>query len=279
MKTRRVALNLFALLGIVGGVLQSFPSEAKDRLKISFEPEADIIPANTLRMYFTFDRAARGLIHQSEVKLVGPDGSEIKDAFMNFGQELWSPDGKRLTVLFDPGKVKRDVEAKGEAISPLEQGKSYQIRLNDYVHSFRVSPPVREKLDPNQWKVIGPSEGSRELEIKFDRVMDAALLLDQIEVIEMKRGAPVSTTKKIQAGGTDLILFAESKWPAGQYAIVASPILEDVSGNRMAESLDHTAGEDADEKSREVKRFVIAKDWRAKPAARSRRIPAPSDGG
>src|SRR5271155_3293264 len=177
MRLHRIAPNLFALLAIAGGVLQTFPSDAKEPLKISFEPKAETIPANTLRMYFTFDHPARGLVHQSEVTLVGPDGSEIKDAFMNFGQELWSPDGKRLTVLFDPGKVKRDVEAKGEAISPLEQGKSYQIRLNDYVHSFRVSPPVREKLDPNQWKVIGPSEGSRELEIKFDRVMDAALLL------------------------------------------------------------------------------------------------------
>src|SRR5580658_8347515 len=192
MKLRHIVVNLVMFLAIASGVPQSSPAPAKEPLKIRFEPEAETIPANTLRMYFTFDRAARGLIHQSEVKLVGPDGSEIKDAFMNFGQELWSPDGKRLTVLFDPGKVKRDVEAKGEAISPLEQGKSYQIRLGDYVHSFRVSPPVREKLDPNQWKVIGPSQGSRELEIKFDRVMDAALLLDQIEVIEMKRGAPVS---------------------------------------------------------------------------------------
>jgi len=25
----------------------------------------------------------------------------VNNAFMDFGQELWSPDGKRLTVLFD----------------------------------------------------------------------------------------------------------------------------------------------------------------------------------
>jgi hypothetical protein len=258
MKLQHVILNLFTLLAIAGSVLQSSPSEARERLKISFEPEAETIPANTLRMYFMFDRPARGLVHQSEVKLVGPDGSEIKNAFMDFGQELWSPDGKRLTVFFDPGKIKRDVEAEGDAVSPLKEGKSYQIKLADYAHSFQVSPPVRERLNPKIWKVIEPSSSSSQLEIKFDRVMDAALLLDQIEVVETKSGARVSTTKKILTGGTGLIFLPRFKWRIGQYAVVASSILEDVSGNRMGESLDHTLGENADEKFREVQRFVIA---------------------
>jgi hypothetical protein len=259
MKLQHVALNLLiTLLAIAGGVLQSLPSEATERLKISFEPEAKTIPANTLRMYFMFDRPARGLVHQSEVKLVGPDGSEIKDAFMNFGQELWSPDGKRLTVFFDPGKIKRDVEAEGDTIAPLKEGNSYRIELADYIHSFQVGPPVRERLDPELWQVIEPSPNSSRLEIKFDRVMDAALLLDQIEVVEMKSRNRVSTTKIIQAGGAGLVLFPEVKWRIGHYAVVASSILEDVSGNRMGESLDHIRGQDADEKSREVKRFVIA---------------------
>jgi hypothetical protein len=172
MKLQHVILNLFTLLAIAGSVLQSSPSEAIERLKISFEPEAETIPANTLRMYFMFDRPARGLVHQSEVKLVGPDGSEIKNAFMDFGQELWSPEGKRLTVFFDPGKIKRDVEAEGDAVSPLKEGKSYQIKLADYAHSFQVSPPVRERLNPKIWKVIEPSSSSSQLEIKFDRVID-----------------------------------------------------------------------------------------------------------
>src|SRR5271163_590127 len=201
MKLQHVALNLLTLLAIAGGVLQSLPSEATERLKISFEPEAKTIPANTLRMYFMFDRPARGLVHQSEVRLVGPDGSEIKDAFMNFGQELWSPDGRRLIVFFDPGKIKRGVEAEGDAISPLKEGNSYQIKLDDYVHSFQVSHSVRENLNPKLWKVIEPSPSSSQLEIKFDRVMDAALLLDQIEVIEIKSGTRVSTTQKSEAGG------------------------------------------------------------------------------
>ena len=258
MRLHRIAPNLFALLAIAGGVLQTFPSDAKEPLKISFEPKAETIPANTLRMYFTFDHPARGLVHQSEVTLVGPDGSEIKDAFMNFGQELWSPDGKRLTVFFDPGKIKRNVEAQGDTASPLKEGKSYQIKLANYVHSFQAGPPVRERLNPRLWKVVEPSSHCGWLEIRFDRLMDAALLLDQIEVIEADSGIRISTTKQIQGGGAGLILRPKVKWRVGRYAIVASPILEDVSGNRIGESLDHTSEEIADDAFEEVKTFVIA---------------------
>ena len=61
---------------------------------------APVLPSNTPRFYVTFDRPARGIDHQSGIKLLDSKNIAVENAFMDFGQELWGPDGKRLTVFF-----------------------------------------------------------------------------------------------------------------------------------------------------------------------------------
>ena len=77
-------------------------------------------------LYVAFDRPARGLVHQADIKLLDSKDMAVENAFMDFGQELWSPDGKRLTVLFDPGKIKRGVEAPHSELAPLKEGGNIQ---------------------------------------------------------------------------------------------------------------------------------------------------------
>lgn len=117
----------------------------------SFEPSAPVLPANTLRFYFTFDRPARSEVHQQDIQLLDSSDRPLVDVFMDFGQELWSPDGKRLTVLFDPGKVKRGVEASGSELTPLTAGQTYTIALGNFRNVFRVGQPVRGRIDPRLW--------------------------------------------------------------------------------------------------------------------------------
>src|ERR1700684_3790670 len=124
------------------------PLQVQAQSVTSIEPSAPVLPSNTLRFYVTFDRPARGLVHQSGIKLLDSNKRLVANAFMDFGQELWSPDGKRLTVLFDPGKMKRGVEAPRSELSPLKENESYEIPFGAFQHAFRVGPPIREKLDP-----------------------------------------------------------------------------------------------------------------------------------
>jgi hypothetical protein len=42
------------------------------------------------------------------VHLLDATGRPINLAFLEIEQELWDPEGRRLTLLFDPGRVKRD---------------------------------------------------------------------------------------------------------------------------------------------------------------------------
>jgi hypothetical protein len=221
----------------------------------SFQPSAPILPSNTLRFYVAFDRPARGLVHQGDIKLLDSKEMAMENAFMDFGQELWSPDGKRLTVLFDPGKIKRGVAAPHSELAPLKEGQIYKVTLGKAQHAFRVGPAVRERVDPAAWVIQTVGAPARSVDIKFDRVMDPALLEDQLRV-EDEASRPVAGIMRVIGGGRGVRFEPSRPFKKGNYKINISPILEDVAGNRITEALDHAAGEKSGDSSGLVIRFV-----------------------
>jgi hypothetical protein len=115
---------------------------------VSISPAASSIPANALRLYVTFDRPARGIVTMRDIRLLDAAGRTVDGAFMDFGQELWSPDGRRLTVLFDPGRVKRDVEGNGDSAAPLQVGQSLTVEISGRRFRYEVTPAVRTAIAP-----------------------------------------------------------------------------------------------------------------------------------
>ena len=76
-------------------------------------PSANRLPENTLRLYVHFSGVvARGGVY-SRFKLVRDDGKAVLRPFVELDEELWSEDGLRLTLLFDPGRVKRGQTPSG----------------------------------------------------------------------------------------------------------------------------------------------------------------------
>jgi hypothetical protein len=217
------------IAAFIAGMVLSLSSAAPQVVSIS--PAARSIPANTLRLYVTFDHAARGVVSTRDLRLLDEAGRTIDGAFMDFGQDLWSPDGRRLTVLFDPGRVKRGVEGDGESAAPLQVG-----------HSFTVTPAVRTAITPKTWRLALPKAGSREaLTVTLDREMDDALLRDQLEVVDAQgRSQPGQVTAS--ASGRVWSWRPKHGWRTGDYQLVVGSNLEDVSGNRVGEALDHEVG-------------------------------------
>ena len=232
------------------------PLQVQAQSVTSIEPSAPVLPSNTLRFYITFDRPARGLVHQSGIKLLDSNNVPVENAFMDFGQELWSPDGKRLTVLFDPGEIKRGVEAPHSELSPLKENKNYKIIFGTFQHAFRVGPAIRDKLDPATWTILTVEAPARSVDIKFDRVMDAGLLEDQLQVQD-DEGRPVMVAVQVMAGGLGVRLKPSHPFRKGEYRISISPILEDVAGNRINEALDHAVHEKPTESPGLVIDFVV----------------------
>jgi hypothetical protein len=244
------------------------PFQVQAQSVTSIEPSAPVLPSNTLRFYITFDRPARGLVHQSGVKLLGSNNIPVEHAFMDFGQELWSPDGKRLTVLFDPGEIKRGVEAPNAELSPLKENENYKIIFGTFQHAFGVGPAIRDKINPASWTFQTVEAPARTVDITFDRVMDAALLADQLKVQDGK-GRPVTVGVRVMGGGLGVRLTPSRPFKKGEYRISISPILEDVAGNRINEALDHPVNEKSGESPGLVIDFVVR-------GGRPRRGPPPA---
>ncbi len=132
-------------------------------------PTSEELPANLLRFYIYFSSSMRTGFAQDALKLVAEDGRQVEGALMHFKQELWSPDQKRLTVLFDPGRIKRGVSTNLEVGPALRAGESYRLIVDrewknahgvklerGHEKRFRVSPALRSVPDPRKWQMTLP---------------------------------------------------------------------------------------------------------------------------
>ena len=71
----------------------------------------------------------------------------LPSPFMDFGQELWSADGRRMTLLIDPGRVKRGRGGRpAQRQPPFRQGKRYNLGVGGYHHEFFGRPTATEAV-------------------------------------------------------------------------------------------------------------------------------------
>ncbi|MEO5922201.1 MAG: hypothetical protein ABIR70_00070 [Bryobacteraceae bacterium] len=209
-------------------------------------PSSAILPANQLKLYLEFSQPmARGGIW-SHIHLLRDDGKAVELPFLEIDQELWSPDQRRLTVLFDPGRIKRGVTPQVEMGEVLEPGRSYTLlvdrELRDannqplaeaFRHQFRVAPSLREGIDLKKWIVTAPKAGSTApLEIGFDRPLDWALLQHTLQV----KG--VAGVTAIDRDEMRWRFTPAQPWKSGGHELVVDMALEDLAGNRIGRPFD-----------------------------------------
>jgi hypothetical protein len=210
---------------------------------IRISPQAKVLPANTLRFYIHFPRPAEAHFDRDQLRLLNEDEQFVRDPFLALSQELWSPDGRRLTVLMEPGRIKRGLGPDPTHEPALVVGRTYSLVITALGqtarHAFRVSAPVLEAVDETQWRLISPQVGSLDpAVVQFDRVMDAVLCEDEIGVLTAF-GEVVQTSVSLAADGTTAQIIPRHPWSALEHHLVVSKRLEDVCGNRLGEALDH----------------------------------------
>ena len=89
-------------------------------------PSADVLPSNQLRLYIYFSRPmSRGEAEQ-RIHVLDADGKPLRGVFLP-GQELWDPNNRRLTMTFDPGRIKRDLTSNKAMGPPIAEGKRYTL--------------------------------------------------------------------------------------------------------------------------------------------------------
>ena len=209
-------------------------------------PRGSVLPANILRFYIHFPRSAEAHFDRDHLWLLDDEGQVVRDSFVVLPQELWSLDGRRLTVLMEPARIKRGLGGDPAHAPALVVGRTYSLVVTALGqtarHAFRVGDPVLEAVDETRWRVVSPTVGSLDTAVvHFGRVMDAALCEDEIGVLAPS-GEVVQTRVSVASDGTLARLIPSHPWRAGEHRLVASERLEDVCGNRLGEALDHDLG-------------------------------------
>jgi hypothetical protein len=214
-------------------------------------PSGSQLPENLLRFYIYFNTPMQRGQALKHIQLIDSTGNIDHHVFMEFKQELWSPDGKRLTILFDPGRIKRGVSTNMELGSALLEDNQYHLTISTAwqdvygqplsektMKEFVVVKAYRQHLKANRLQIDKPKANSDDtLSIHFDRVMDHALVQSMIQIRDEERNLIVG--RWITLEQEQLIQFIpEKNWQTGRYQIVIDSRLEDVAGNNLQTMLD-----------------------------------------
>jgi hypothetical protein len=213
-------------------------------------PSASVLPANELKLYIYFSAPMSRGEAWKHIHLLydgGADsGKSVPLAFLELDQELWDPANQRLTVLFDPGRIKRGLVPTNEIGSPIVEGRHYKLVIDRDWHdargvpladafekTFTGAPADRSLPDPRHWALTAPKAGPTEpLVGEFPKPMDYALLQRMIEI----PGIPGSI--KIDRDETRWNFTPDAAWKPGAYHLVADNLLEDISGNHLDRAFD-----------------------------------------
>jgi hypothetical protein len=185
------------------------------------------------------------------VHLYDADGKLVELPFLELQQELWDPDYQRLTVLFDPGRIKRGLLPLAESGPAIEEGKEYSLVIDrtwkdatgtplseGFRKTFRVAAADRTPPETRDWRLTAPAAGSSTpLVLDFSKPLDYALLQHLIEVVD-SAGRSIAGSIAVARDETRWAFTPSVPWRPGEYKVRVDTSLEDLAGNRIGRPFD-----------------------------------------
>lgn len=189
-----------------------------------------IAPANLLRIELGLDATRDEVPDLLRVRL-WHEGRVIDNAFL--GLPLRARDGRSLTILLHPGRIKTGV-GPNLALGPaLHDGDRVTLEIDDppLQRTWQVTEARRERLHIERWALRQPLPGSR---TPLRVVADAELGAGAPTLIALAdaSGRRVPGRARLTAGGRQWLFTPSSPWATGRYELRVHPALEDVAGNR-----------------------------------------------
>ncbi len=232
--------------------LKAPPAQPREPAKIeAIYPSGEQIPENQLKLYLHFSQPMGRGDAYSHIRLLDEKSSAIELPFLELEQELWDRSGKRLTLLFDPGRIKRGLVPNQEVGLALQAGHRVTLSVAagwrdaqgaatfpGFKKEYSVGPADRTPLDPVRWRISTPRLGSSgPLIVDFGEAMDQALAQTLIRV-ERPAGTGVDGESAVEAHETRWRFTPKSPWGAGAYSLAVDTALEDLAGNRIGRPFD-----------------------------------------
>ena len=206
-------------------------------------PSSGEVPANLLRISIRFATQVEGAV-LPRVSLWRAHGREIQQPFLE--QELWSPDGKVLTIMLHPGRVKSGLNARDTMGPILLAGDDIFLAFDGHpIKRWRVGPKDDAGPNTSKWKLHSvQAESLRPLVVVLDGPIDGQDA-DYLAIADAS-GRRVAGRVRLAAGESVWTFAPDVAWRVGAYELVARGTLEDPAGNRLGSrfetSIDSPAG-------------------------------------
>ena len=204
-------------------------------------PTTSTLPENQLKFYLHFSAPMSKGEAYRHIQLLDASRQPTQLPFLELDEELWDRDARRLTLFFDPGRIKRGLVPHNEAGAPLIPGQHYTLVIDAawpdatgqplsqaFTKHFTVVPADRTAPTLASWKLSQPKPNTREpLTINFPEPLDRALL---DRMIRVKNVAGAITVEQHE---TRWLFTPTQAWRTGRYEIEIDSILEDLAGNKL----------------------------------------------
>ncbi|MEQ2007001.1 MAG: hypothetical protein ABMA26_09385 [Limisphaerales bacterium] len=207
-------------------------------------PTGDRLPANHLKFYLVFSEPMESVVFLNYCRLVDARGREVEAPFRE--TELWSPDGRRLTLWFHPGRQKTGVNLNVEFGPVLREGGDYRLVIDGHwpsargvplganvTKSFRAIEPLHDQLTTRSWQVHAPAAGTRDpLRVVFPQPLDWATLHRLLRVTG--KAGDIAGAITVTRGEQEWQFVPEKAWAAGPHELRVGTAIEDHAGNSLA---------------------------------------------
>lgn len=214
-------------------------------------PSSDSLPENLLRFYVCFSNPMQRGRSEEQIRLLGADGRPAPDTLYRPPVELWDKSMRHLTILLDPGRLKRGVGPNRALGPPVKAGQKYTLAIGSgmidfsgrslresFYKSFHVTEAVREPIVIEQWKILSPARKSRQpLVLMFPKPLDWAMLWRAI-TIASEGAETIDGRITIDQGERRWSFTPTAPWTAESYYVRIAPGLEDVCGNNALGAFD-----------------------------------------
>jgi hypothetical protein len=215
-------------------------------------PTANHVPVNLLKIYLQFSAPMAEGQSQRAVQVVRADNGQALDGvFLPMEPELWDRARTRLTLLLDPGRIKRGLAPHVEIGYPLREGVAVIVRVDNHMmdangtslvagmeRCYQVVAAERRHVSPVAWRVQPPRGDSLEsVHVEFDRPLDRALLRHAL-LVHDGDGNVVDGKMSIHEGEGGWSFAPVDRWRCERYTISVDPRLEDLAGNSLTRVFD-----------------------------------------
>jgi len=212
-------------------------------------PSAEVWPGNQLRMYIYFSAPMSRGEADRRIHFLDSSDKALPGVFLP-GEELWDPGGQRLTMTFDPGRIKRGLTSNEAMGAPITEGKRYRLvidrewpdargvpMIESFTRSIRGGPQDRQPPDPKTWRTTAPRAGTTEaLIVDFPEPMNYPLLQRMLRV--SNGVVTVEGNVDVERQETRWRFSPRAPWKPGSYQLVVDTAIEDLAGNHIGQAFD-----------------------------------------